>query len=99
MRNTAPFSIVLLTTQAPDPLAAELMLAGFKVTEALWADEVLQLLETEHIDVVVITHDVEDPELPEVQARLTTLRLQPNATAKDLIWELSQLFPRTTIIQ
>ena len=79
--------IVLLTTLAYSSLADELMLAGFKVTEALWADEVLHLLETEHIVVVVITHDFDEdnPELPEVRARLTTLRLQPEATIKDLM--------------
>ncbi len=71
------------------------MLAGYKVTEALWADEVLQLLETEHIDIVVITHDFndDDPELPEVKRRLKTLKLEPQAKAKDIVWELSHLFP------
>jgi ABC-type nitrate/sulfonate/bicarbonate transport system ATPase subunit len=84
-------TIALLTTRAPDPLTEQLMLAGYKVIEALWADEILQLLETEHIYVVVITHDIDDPEVPELQRKLTTLRLEPQATAKDLVWELSQL--------
>jgi len=92
-------SVVLLTTRAYSPLADELMLAGFKVTEALWADEILQLLETEHIDVAVVAHDVEDPELPDVQGRVTTVWLKPQATSKDVIWELSQLFPSTSLIQ
>jgi hypothetical protein len=85
-------SLVLLTTRSPSPLSADLKLAGYKVTEALWADEILQLLKTEHVDVVVIEHGVDDPELAEVQLRLMTLRLQPQAAAKDVIWELSQLF-------
>jgi hypothetical protein len=79
-------SLVLLTTRSPSPLSADLKLAGYKVTEALWADEILQLLKTEHVD------GVDDPELAEVQLRLMTLRLQPQAAAKDVIWELSQLF-------
>jgi hypothetical protein len=45
--------ILLLATQAPSKLAEGLMLVGYKVTEALRADEVLHLLETEHMDVVV----------------------------------------------
>jgi ABC-type nitrate/sulfonate/bicarbonate transport system ATPase subunit len=69
------------------------MLAGYQVFEALFADEVLHLLETEHIDVVVIAHDVVDPEIAEVQRRVVTLRLEPQATAKDVVWELSQLLP------
>jgi hypothetical protein len=98
MTNMASVSIALLTTRAPSPLADELMLAGFKVTEALWADEVLQLLETEDIDVVVITPDFNesDPELPEVKARLTTLKLHPTATVKSVVWELSHVFPSFT---
>lgn len=53
MRDMVPISVAILTTQACSKLADELMLAGYKVAEAQWADEVLQLLETEHIDVVV----------------------------------------------
>lgn len=83
------------------PLADELMLAGFKVTEALWADEVLQLLDTEHIDVVVITHDFNehDPELPDVRLRIKTMKLEPQAKANDVIWELSRLFPMNSAVQ
>jgi hypothetical protein len=91
--------LVLLTTNAPSPLADKLMLAGYRVTEALWADEVLQLLETEHVDVLVIEHDVDDLEVPELQRRLMTLRLEPQATANDVVWELSQLFTTDIPIQ
>lgn len=59
-------TIALLTTRAPDPLTDQLMLAGYKVHEALWADEVLQLLETGDIDALLIVHGVEDPEIPEL---------------------------------
>jgi ABC-type nitrate/sulfonate/bicarbonate transport system ATPase subunit len=75
----------LLTARAPDPLADELILAGYKITEAQWADEVLQLLETEHADVVVITHEVNDPDVLELQQKLMTLRLEPQATAKGVV--------------
>ena len=46
-------TIALLTPQAYGPMADQLVLAGYKVHEALWADEVLELNETEQIDVVV----------------------------------------------
>ena len=61
--------------------------------EALEVSEVHHLCEHERIDAVVIGADREDPDVIEVQLRLTTLRLKPEATAKDIVWELSQLFP------
>jgi hypothetical protein len=56
--------------------------------------EVLHLCETENADVIVIGADVDDPDVVEAQMRRITLRLKPDATAKDVIWELSQLLPR-----
>ena len=91
-------ALVILETHAPSKLADDLMLAGYKVFEALAVSEVLFLFETEQIDVVVIGPDVEDP-VPQVQTRITTLRLKPEATSKDVIWELSQLFPAKTPVQ
>ena len=88
-------TIALLTTRAPDPLTDQLILAGYKVHEALWADEVLQLCETENIDAVVILHGVEDPEIPELKRRVMTLNLKPGTTAEDVVWELSHLFMNT----
>lgn len=86
-------SLALLTTRALDPLTDQLMLVEYRVFEALWADEVLQLCETEDIEAVVIMHGVEDPEISELQRKLVTLNLKLGATAKDVVWELSQLFP------
>ena len=92
-------SVVLLTTFAQSPLADQLTAAGYKVTEALWADEILHLMESERIDVVVITHDVIDLEIREVEKRVTTLRLQPQATANDVVWELVNFFNNPQTIQ
>jgi hypothetical protein len=92
-------SLALLTTRAPDPLAEQLTLAGYKVHETLWADEVFQLMETGHVDVVVIKSGVDDPEIPGLQKKLMSLVLDCGATAADVIWELSNLFPRTTSVQ
>jgi len=69
------------------------MLAGYTVWEALAVSEVLYLCEQKNVDVVVIAPDVEDADLVEVQMRRTTLTLKPGATAKDVMWELAQLFP------
>ena len=69
------------------------MLAGFQVWEALAVSEVLFLCETEEVNAVVIAADVDLPDLPEITQRFITFRLKPEATSKDVIWELSQLFP------
>lgn len=68
------------------------MLAGYRVFEALEVSEVLHLCEAEDIDVVVIDADMEGKDVAEAQLRRITFRLKPEATAKDVVWELSQLF-------
>lgn len=87
-------SVVLLATRAPSKLEDDLILAGYRVFAALEVAEVLHLCETQNIDVIVIGADVEDPDVVEAQMRRITLRLEPEATAKDVVWELSQLFPQ-----
>jgi len=86
-------SLVYLTNRAPSQIATELTLAGHTVWEALAVSEVLYLCEHENVDVVVIGPDVEDADVIEAQMRQITLRLKPGATAKDVMWELAQLFP------
>ena len=85
-------TVALLTTQGCDPLADQLSLAGYRVFEALWADEIFHLIDTEHVDVVVIKSGVDDPAIPELKNKLMSLVLRPTATAADVIWELSKLF-------
>jgi hypothetical protein len=91
-------SLIYLAIQAPSTLADELMQHGHQVFEALSISEVLHLLETEDIDVVLIAYDVEK-DLGEVEARTATLRLNAGATVKDVLWELSLLFPAKEAIQ
>ena len=86
-------SVVYLSVAAPSQMAADLTLAGVTVWEAISVSEVLYLCERESIDVVVIGADVDDPEVIEVQIRHATMRLQPSATAGDVLWELSHLLP------
>ena len=92
-KNVGVLSLVYLTTRAPSDMASDLTLAGYTVWEALAVSEVLYLCEQHDIDVVVIAPDVEDAEIVEVQMRRTTLTLKPGATAKDVVWQLAQLFP------
>jgi hypothetical protein len=86
-------SLVYLTTRAPSEMASDLMLAGYAIWEALAVSEVLYLCEHHNIDVVVIAPEVEDADIVEVQMRRMTLTLKPGAAAKDVMWELAQLFP------
>ena len=74
-------------------MASDLTLAGCTAWEALAVSEVLYLCEQKNVDVVVITPDVEDADAVEVQMRRMTLALKRGATAKDVMWQLAQLFP------
>jgi len=89
-------SVVYLTSSAPSKLAEELTLAGYCVWEALAVSEVLHLCETHQVDAIIIGGDVDDPDLVEAQLRHITLKLKPDAKIKDILWELSRLFPKGT---
>ncbi len=93
-------SVVYLTSRAPAKLTDDLMLAGHKAWECLSVSEAHYICEREWIDAIVIGPDVEDCDVVEAQLRHVTLRMKPGATAKQLIWELSQLFPgKTALVQ
>ncbi len=87
------YSIVHLTSMAPSKLGADLEAAGYQVFEAIEISEVMYLCEHEQIDVVVIGADFEDQDMIEIQLRRLTIKLKPGSTAKDALWELSNLFP------
>jgi len=72
------------------------MVAGYRVFAALEVAEVLHLCETEDVDVVLITAAVEEADIIEAQMRRMTIKLKPEATVKELVWMLSQLFPDKT---
>ena len=76
-------------------LGDELMLAGYRVFEALALSEVLYLQEHENIDAVIIGADVEEAEEKARQLRGTIMRLKPDATAAYVQWELSLLFSQS----
>jgi hypothetical protein len=85
-------AVVLLTTRAPSKLTDDLALAGHRAWECLSVSEALYLCENENVDVIVIAPDIEDPDLAEAQLHYVTIRMKPEATAMELIWELSKLF-------
>jgi hypothetical protein len=89
-------SVVFLTTRAPATLIDDLILAGHRAWECLSVSEVLYICEQQCVDVVVIAAEVEDADVVEAQLRHITIRLKPKASSKDLIWELTKLFPDCT---
>src|ERR1700676_322303 len=94
---TVMLSLVFFTTRVPNPIAEALIQARFRVFEALAISEVLHLCETEKIDIVVITADVEKYRATEIQHHVMTLRLKAEVTVKGLIAELWGLFPEKAV--
>jgi hypothetical protein len=84
-------SLVYLATRRNSKLVAELTLAGHRVFDALDVSQALYHCENARIDAIVIASEMED--FTEAQLRYITIRLKPEASAKELIWELSHLFP------
>jgi len=85
-------TIVHLTSRSPSRLGDELSLSGYQVFEALALSEVLYLQEHESIDAVIIGADIEEAEEKARQLRGTVMRLEPDATASYVQWELALLF-------
>jgi hypothetical protein len=86
-------SLVYLTTRLPSQILNDLETAGYEVFEALEISEVWHLCEHQKIDAVVIAPDVEDQHQVEIQIRQPTIRMTRKTSAKDILWELSTLFP------
>ena len=97
--------LILLTTHAPNPLADELILAGYEVFEALAISEVLHLAEYHDVSAIIITAEYIAAEyydlfaLNEISQHKFIIKLGPNATSKEVIWELSNLFGRAGTVQ
>jgi hypothetical protein len=85
-------SVVHFTTCASSGLADDLSAAGYTVSKAKEISKVMYLCEHNQVDVVIIGADVEEQDMVEIQLRRTTIKLEPNATAKSILWELSNLF-------
>jgi hypothetical protein len=88
-------SLVYFTTHLPSQVSDDLQMAGYEVFEALEISEVLHLCEHQRIDVVVIASDIEDQDKVEIQLGHATIKMKPKTNAKDILWELLNLFPDT----
>ncbi len=85
-------SVVYFTACASSESADDLSAAGYTVSKAKEISEVMHLCEHNQVDVVIIGADVEEQDMVEIQLRRTTIKLKPNATAKNILWELANLF-------
>lgn len=85
--------VLLWTSRAPDPLADSLTAAGFRVWEALAVTEVTYLCETENIDLIIISAEVDGAALAELRQHYATMKLNSAVTSEELIEALWQLFP------
>lgn len=91
-------TLVYFTRELPG-LSDDLLEYGFQIYEALAVSEVLYLCEQHPKALVVIDHTVEPDAAKTVAQKHMTLQLKPEATAADVLWELSQLFGSNARVQ
>jgi hypothetical protein len=70
-------------------ISEELSHAGFQVFEALALSEVFYLCEQQPGATVVIDRSVDERAADEVARHHVTMKLKPQGTAADVVWELS----------
>ena len=85
-------SLIYFTRELPG-ISEDLSDQGFQVYEALAVSEVRYLCQQHPCLAVVIDHTVEPDAANEVADRHITIRLRKKATVRDVVWELSCLFP------
>ncbi len=83
--------IILFSGIAPHPIAEELLSLGVLIREAIAISEVFRLIELYPDAPILITSDVDSDRAKLIQQRHSTLYLKPSATARDVLWELSDL--------
>ena len=77
-------TLILFTTQAPNPLAERLMALGRDVYEALAISEVMALAEQYPASQIVITSDVDQNRASIIQRRYPTIYLHRQFTAMNV---------------
>jgi hypothetical protein len=83
-------SFIWFTRCAPSPLAAAVAAhGGLVIYEAIAVSEVLALMERQDSPIVIIDPTVEEEAARELQKRFVSLRLQTQATAAQILWELT----------
>lgn len=83
--------IVLYFTRELPGLSEDLSERGLQVYEALAVSEVFYLCEQHPSATVVIDSTIQDDAAEAVACQQITLRLKPEATVADVLWELSLL--------
>jgi len=81
-------TLIYFTRELPG-ISEELSAAGFQVFEALSISEVFYLAEQQQGAHIIVDHTVEEDAAHEVAHHHITLRLQPNANAANVLWEVS----------
>ncbi len=86
-------SLIYFTSSAPAKLTEVLTIAGYIVFEALEIAEVMYLCEHNKIDAIVVATDIEEQDVVEMRLHRTTIKLKPDSTPRDILWELSNVLP------
>jgi hypothetical protein len=87
-------------TNQPDPaLMFEVQQAGHQCVQADTEALVRGIAAQHPNSVVIVGADVPQAQAREVQRHFPTLHLTPDATARDVIWELSHSFGKTGTMQ
>ena len=81
-------AIILFTDHAPHSLTEGLMHQGLQVFEALSISEVYALADQHPAATIIITAGVHPERAKAIQQHYSTMHLKPNATVKDILWEL-----------
>lgn len=89
-------TVIYFTRELPG-LSEELSQAGLEVYEALAISELFYLAEKHPNAHVLVDHTVEDDAAHEVAQHHTTLRLTKEATAADVLWQLSSFAGDATV--
>jgi predicted GTPase len=82
MRQTG---IIYVATLHPSELTDELILAGFRMWEALAESEIKYLCETEDVDALVLAHDVPHRKRIASESGRVCVLLEPTTTTADLV--------------
>ena len=81
--------LILFTTQAPNPLAAELSRQGHTVYEAIAISEVYALADQHPAAQIIMTGDIDPERAKAIQHHYSTIHLKLAATVREVVWKLS----------
>lgn len=90
-------TVIYFTRELPG-LSEDLSERGLQVYEALAVSEVFYLCEQHPSATVVIDSTVENVAAEEVSRGQITLRLKPDTTGADVLWELSLLSGQADVV-